>query len=240
MTQHVLVTRPQGQQHAIMALLQAAGFHASHQPTLTLSPLPLAAADRTRLLDLDQYQGVFFVSPNAVRFGVEALRDFWPQWPVDVHWLAVGDATAAALRAEGLDVISPPTGFNSEAVLELPQLQHVAGWKVLVLCGDGGRMLLTETLRARGAEVDRVALYQRDCAKDFKWPPEKLAAALVTSVESWQCLLNHSPDPEMLYVAGSARIGAAIGAAGFERIAVADSPHDEDMVACLIQHLSSP
>jgi uroporphyrinogen-III synthase len=237
MSLRVLVTRPAGQEAPVMALLAGAGFTPLHQSTLCIEPRVLDARERGYLMNLDQYHAVFLVSTNAVRLALEALTDYWPQWPVGVHWIAVGEATAAALADAGLPAVAPQTGFNSEAVLALPALQSLEEQQVLVLRGEGGRPLFAETLATRGARVDQVALYRRVCNPAFQWPAPPVDAALVTSVESWHCLQQHRPPQQMLLVAGSARIGAAIRAAGYGNLTVAASPHDEDMVACLTQHL---
>lgn len=237
MSLRVLVTRPAGQEAPVMALLAGAGFTPLHQSTLCIEPREPDARERGMLMNLDQYHAVFLVSTNAVRLAVEALSDYWPQWPIGVHWIAVGEATARALTDAGLPAEAPQSGFNTEAVLALPALQSLDEKQVLVLRGEGGRPLFAETLAARGARVDQVALYRRVCNPAFAWPAPPVEAVLVTSVESWHCLQQHRPPQQTLLVAGSARIGAAIRAAGYGNLTVAASPHDEDMVACLTQHL---
>lgn len=231
----VLVTRPAGQADAIMAGLHEAGFAAVHVPVLSITPLPLSEAAKRQLLNVDECHAVFFVSPNAARLGCAALADVWPQWPVGVHWLAVGEATAAVLHEAGLPAEAPPEGFNSEAVLASPCLQSLAEKRVMILRGDGGRPLFADTLRDRGASVHTIALYQRDCASDFRWPDGRLDAVLVTSVESWHCLHERAAAELQgpLIIAGSERIAQVIRAAGYPRLQVAASPHDEDMLACL-------
>ena len=91
-----------------------------------IEPLPLADAHRRLLFDLDLYHAVFFVSANAAHHALNAFADLWPQWPVGVHWLAVGESTAAVIRDAGLTPEYPRSGFNSEAVLALPCLASVA------------------------------------------------------------------------------------------------------------------
>lgn len=226
---HVLVTRPAGQADALMAALAARGWRVTHRPAIAIEPLPLDDAARRTLLELDRYYAVMFVSVNAVSHAVAALADYWPQWPVGIHWLAVGDATADALRREGLTPVSPDHGFNSEALLTLPCLQQMTDRAVLIFSGDTGRTLLRDTLRARGARVDVLPLYRRVCAA-FAWPAE-VDVVMVTSVESWQCIAAQVPR-EVPVIAGSDRIADVIRADGREVVAAA-SPHDADMIAAL-------
>ena len=76
----------------------------------------------------------------------------------------MGAATAQILAEHGLDVKYPPAGDDSEALLQLPALREAiacADPRVLILRGEGGRELLAERLRDRGASVDYLELYRR-------------------------------------------------------------------------------
>jgi uroporphyrinogen-III synthase len=79
--------------------------------------------------------------------------------------------------------------LDSEGLLALPELQNVGGWRVLIFRGDGGRELLGDTLKARGAAVEYVTCYHR--SKPQQSAGELLAmqpdAITVTSSEA----LNH-------------------------------------------------
>lgn len=235
----VVVTRPEGQQHAMAGLLREAGYSPVHVPALRIEPLSVSNADRRLLMDLDQYHAVFFVSVNAVNLGVAAMADYWPQWPLGVHWLAVGEATARALEAVGLPAERPGCGHDSESVLMLSCLRDLRERKVLVLRGEGGRDLFGQRLRDRGARVDYISLYQRVCETETGWPERPVTAVLVTSVESWHCLQQKAASSlaRALVVAGSERIAAVIRRAGLPAVVAAASPRDEDMLECLNSNL---
>jgi uroporphyrinogen-III synthase len=55
----------------------------------------------------------------------------------------------------------PTTSFDSEGLLALPALTKVTGKRVLIFRGEGGRTVLGDTLRARGATVEYVDCYRR-------------------------------------------------------------------------------
>lgn len=234
----VVVTRPEGQEGFMMAALEMAGYSPAHYPALAIEPLTLERARQRLIMDLDQYHAVIFVSANAVHLGLEALAEYWPQWPVGLHWVAVGAATAQALRAANLPAEAPASGFNSEAVLELPCLQALSERRVLLLRGEGGRGVLEDTLAERGARVDAIPVYRRICDDTGQWPETSVLAVLVTSVESWHCLREQglARFNDALVVAGSERIAEAVRADGAPQVVAAASPRDEDMLECLITH----
>ena len=230
--EHVLVTRPAGQADDLMASLDAAGIRASHVPALSITPLPLAAAARQWLFDLDHYRAVVVVSVNAAHMLLDHLQTIWPQWPQDLPFVAVGPATAAVLAAEGVDVVMPPSGFNSEAVLDLPLWHSFRDGKVLLAAGEGGRTLLTDTLRDSGFVVDNLVLYRRGCDQAFRWPSEPVDALMVTSEDGWHCLEAKVP-ADCIVLAGSERIADVIRLTFTGRVLAARSPRDEDMMALM-------
>lgn len=155
-------TRPAGQEHGLRHALAALGGELLNFPVIEIEPAdpaPLQALDLARL-DL-----AFFVSPNAVEQAFN-IRPF-QEWPPALRVATVGPGSAQALVQQGYaSVIRPDGGFDSEAVLALPEFsaQRLAGKRVLIVRGEGGRELLADTLRARGAQLSEVSSYRRRCA----------------------------------------------------------------------------
>ncbi len=73
---------------------------------------------------------------------------------------AIGPGTAAALREHGIRADVVPERFVAEALVEALEPVAVEGRRVLVARAAEARSVLPDALRARGAEVDDVALYE--------------------------------------------------------------------------------
>jgi uroporphyrinogen-III synthase len=158
---------------------------------------------------------------------------------------AVGRATAAALRAQGLEPdLVPARGFDSESLLALPELTQVSGKRALILRGDGGRPLLGETLRERGAEVAFAEVYRRvipdiDVSTELSAWRERLGFITVSSDEVLHNLIEMlGPSHRawllsMPLVVISDRGGATAMQIGFRRVAVAEETSDEGILEAL-------
>ena len=97
------------------------------------------------------------VSLNAVEHGL-ALMDTARAPQTRARMMAVGESTAAALEQAGFDaVLRPARGASSEALLA----KTVAGSRILIVRGEGGRQLLGDTLSKRGARVTYAEVYRR-------------------------------------------------------------------------------
>src|SRR5690606_34287481 len=112
---------------------------------------------------LVNYQHIIFISTNAVEHGLRLFRRPGDPWPAAPVVYAIGRATAQALRAAGIAALEAEGRMDSEALLALPALQSVAGQRVLIVRGEGGRSRLASTLAARGAHVDIAESYRRLC-----------------------------------------------------------------------------
>lgn len=111
---------------------------------------------------LDRFDWAVFVSPTAVERAWPAIAARGGL-PAGVRVAAVGRGSARELMQRGVgDVLTPAQGkADSESLLALPALQAMAGQRVAIFRGEGGRTLLAETLGVRGAEVRHAVCYRR-------------------------------------------------------------------------------
>ncbi len=160
----IAVTRPRDQAAPLARRIEQAGGIPLLFPLLDIAPAQDQRALHEQISRLAQFDLAVFISPNAVQYGMAAIRNAvnGAVLPHTLKIASVGQGSAKALRELGAaDIIVPAGNFDSEGLLALPELQSVAGWRVIIFRGDGGRELLGDTLRARGATVDYAACYRR-------------------------------------------------------------------------------
>lgn len=160
----VLLTRPVGQTDKLAAAIAAQGGTSMLLPLLSIAPVEERADTervKSRILALDSYDAAIFISTNAAALGMEWIETYWPQLPLGLEAYAVGPGTAAILREHPWPVHCSTTGVTSEDLMALAGLQQLRGKRIALFRGKGGRELLAETLRERGAQVDYVELYTR-------------------------------------------------------------------------------
>jgi uroporphyrinogen-III synthase len=157
----VLVTRPVEQAARLVSRLRDLGAAPLLFPALAIVPAAASQNLEATLAQVEQYDLHLFISPTAAQFGLAAL----PSDAIEhLRAAAIGNGTAAALRAKGVNnILTPITGADSEHLLALPQFGELAGKRVLIFRGEGGRELIADTLRERGAAVDYAECYRRIC-----------------------------------------------------------------------------
>lgn len=157
----VVVTRPAHQAEALCQSIEAQHGSALRFPVIEISACADTDKLKAQLNHLDEFQLAIFVSANAVFSSMKILENI-QGWPKGLAITAIGQSTAKAIAANGLMVSHlSPKPYNSEALLDLTELQNLQGQRVIIFRGNGGRELLAETLRERGAEVEYAECYQR-------------------------------------------------------------------------------
>jgi uroporphyrinogen-III synthase len=160
-----LVTRPEGQATALVHGIQALGGNVQHIPLLAIKPVDDLSGLKKMANELTGYRACIFISANAVKAAWPILSAANPAgWPTTVAAAAVGPGTAAVLRAYGVaQVVQPERQYDSEGLLSEPFFAEMSchGQAFALIRGEGGRDFLAQSLRARGARVDDVAVYRR-------------------------------------------------------------------------------
>lgn len=155
----VVLTRPEGDNARLESTLAQRGYGVVVQPLLRIAPLP--ESELPDPPDLASGDVCIFISANAARMGLPTLMG--PMVEHGIVSLAVGPRTASVLEAEGL-AVTVPEQMDSEGLLALPALTDVSDKHVVIVKGEGGRETLTETLEARGAQVEEYVCYRREVA----------------------------------------------------------------------------
>lgn len=216
---------------------------------LAIEPLPETPASRSLIQDFDHFRHVVVVSPVAAEFVLEKLDHWWPQRPAGQTWYAVGPGTARRLQETGIECLTADSGHDSESLLQRPELAQLEHQKVLICSGEGGRAVLVESLRKRGAQVEKLALYRRRkpnypqsrLVKDlFQFNPQ---AVIALSGETLNNLisLGQPADPmlfQRLLLVPTDRVAAQARAAGFTRVLTAGALDPEGLAARLVDGLS--
>lgn len=242
----VLVTRPEPAAGRLADALAAEAAVVFRVPALEIAPVEgVDSAERLRgrLADVSV---VVFTSVNAVEGFFGLMPESAPgRLPAVV--LAVGRATAEALRARGLAGVRTPRGrFDSEGLLACPQLdaRRVAGRLVAVVKGEGGRDLLGKELRRRGAEVIEANVYRRRAperlAEMLDGVRESVDVVIVTSAEALGNLAGAAPWTapwlsSRVVVTVSERVAAAARARGLTRLAVAGGADAASIVEAAVR-----
>jgi len=151
----VLNTRPLDQAHLLSESIKNFGGAVINCPAIRIAPpsQPWLA----ELPDLGSISYIIFTSANAVNFSCPSL----PPFPNKIQVIAIGEATSNALKQYGINADYIPAVANSENLLSWPPLQAIAQQNILLIKGTGGRSLISDTLKRRGANLIELAVYQR-------------------------------------------------------------------------------
>jgi uroporphyrinogen III methyltransferase / synthase len=156
----VAVTRARAQASGLARRLEALGASVLQAPAIRIQALPDAGEAR---LDPSPYDLICVTSPNGVGALFERLDD-GVHPPGDARALAgakiaaIGPGTARELAARGIVADVIPERFVAESLVEA--LAEIPVERALVARASEARDVLPEALRARGVEVDVLALYE--------------------------------------------------------------------------------
>jgi len=224
----ILITRPEPGAAESARAVAALGWEAVLAPALALTALPFKAPGNC--------QAIIVTSRAAAR----ALP------PATLPLIAVGEATAAEARARGFaDVRAAAGDAQALAALIGATLKPEAGTLCLAV-GEGYALDLAAALRAKGFRVIRRVVYAARPSTEL--PAEALQAirerrihaALFTSPRSALVAMRlladaglHKAAQNMIAIALSPRIAAALAALPWAEIRTASRPDHAALLACL-------
>ena len=239
----IAITRPIDQAKKLSALIEQAGGTPILFPLIEITPLNDYSQFEAVIQPITDYDWAIFISSNAVQNGMPRLVK--NGIPPHLKFAAIGPITASELQSFGIkDVLIPQGRFDSESLLTLPEMTNVAGKKILIVRGLGGRDVLVEILKTRGAQVTFAECYQRENPQTNcnllaqLYSDKKLHGIVVTSSEAMRHLLDLARDADWLrYVTlfvNHARVAELPTLLGL-KVRVANAPGDESMLASLMQ-----
>jgi uroporphyrinogen-III synthase len=234
----ILVTRPFRQAAGLVELIEQQGGDAIVFPVIEIAANYVKEWSEWHPL---QTNWLVFVSRNAVEHFLQGS----PQTlPAHIKLAATGEGTAQTMRENRLTVdLQPELSNGSEGLLQLPEWQQMDQQHVVIVRGDGGRELMAETLRARGAKISYLEVYRRQlptvsadlqqqaCSADW------LTATSANGVTNLLSLLSTNC-PEILQkplVVVSERIKAFAIEKGFKQVHVSLDASDGAIIQRLIE-----
>lgn len=176
----VLVTRARAQASRLTETLETMGARVIELPAIRIDDPAdgYEAVDATISL-IASYDWLIFTSVNGVDRFFDRLfaankdaRDL-----TKAHFAAIGKATAARLKHYGILADVVPQEYRAEGVIEALKGELAPGERVLIPRAQEAREILPESLRAYGAIVDVVPVYETKAAAADAGEVKKMLAA---------------------------------------------------------------
>ena len=210
---NIWITRTEPGATALAECLEAAGFKPFKAPVLRIEPLGFESPQGL-------FEAAIFLSAHGARLAAQAVKGRFRRA------FAVGRRTRQVLLEWGIDATAAEAESSEGLLADLPNL---AGRRVLLVSGVGGRNVLGPGLERRGADVKRLEVYQRvpvfpavECAE--------IDAAVASSGDGFRQAAGvwfaAGGAPELPVLVPSARVGAlgrGLGLANVIECAGADS-----------------
>lgn len=244
----MLVTRPVHQAAQLIELIQSAGGHAYKFPAIEIRSVGNRSALLTEIESLPECDYAFFISPNAVTYGIDAISESIGALPQSLRLACIGAGTIAALKDAGYQChVSPVDNFNSEALLDLPELRDIKDKRIVIFRGNDGRDKLRNELVKRGAHVEYIACYERAApTTDIKPVVSELANNNIdiisfTSADAARNIVTMLGDQAayilaLPVIAISKRVADVCRTLGFTgKIILTKAVSDEAIVNCMIE-----
>jgi uroporphyrinogen III methyltransferase/synthase len=222
----VLVPRTKEQAGAMSERLRGFGAVPVEVPTIAVEPprTPTQMERAIKGLVTGRYEWIVFTSTNAVK----AVREKFTEFGLDARAFAgvkiacVGDATAAAVRAFGIEPELVPTGEQSSdgLLVDFPPYDDVLDPidRVLLPRADIATETLAAGLRERGWEIDDVTAYRTVRAAP---PAAEIRDAIKSGGFQAVCFTSSSTVRNLVGIAGKPHARTVVACIGPQTAATA-------------------
>ena len=174
----IVVTRTREQASKLTEMLVPMGARVIEFPTIEIRRLGTAGKLFDAISAMSTYDWIIFTSQNAVNIFFDEVFDAGKDVRVfgKIRIAAIGKASADELKKYGLTADLVPPQFVAESLLEEMAKLNMKGKKILLPCSADARPVLAEGLKALGADVNRIHIY--NAVK-----PELIDAELIEQVK---------------------------------------------------------
>lgn len=165
-----LVTRPEEKSNDFIRYLSSKGVQTRSLPMISIEPINFLDNSEIiykKLSKLFEFDLAIFISSFSVSIFDSFLKTLNLNCSNELNCIAIGSQTAKAIQEKGWKLdescIFDDSKYKqtSEVLLSLPPLREVSNKNIMIVRGFGGREILSDVLRKRGANVEYLELYNR-------------------------------------------------------------------------------
>ncbi|MFO7931033.1 MAG: uroporphyrinogen-III C-methyltransferase [Desulfosalsimonas sp.] len=158
----IVVTRARNQASGLVQRLSELGASVYEVPAIEIRPVNDLSRLDAAVKSIKDYTWLVFTSVNGVdsffeRLGAQGLD---ARALGGIKTAAIGPATAARMRENGVNADIVPESYRAESVVSAFENLDMSGEKVLLPRAEGARPVLPDELAKMGAQVDEIISYR--------------------------------------------------------------------------------
>ena len=240
----ILVTRPSPEGEKLTELFNQANLPAQHLPFFKISQGRDILQLQHQLNQLLPQDIVIVVSPQVTHVINQYFTNL--TLPKNISYFAIGKKSAQLFNQFSEIEVNYPDREDSEGLLVLLQQQSVKQRNILILCGNSGRPLLAQTLKARQAKVKLIECYSRT---PITYQPDILSGhipqqlIIITSIDHLNQLESYSSDEhkkQSCLLVTSQRIFTKAKELTWQNVLLVNSADNQTVFYAVKQHFPTP
>ena len=240
----IFVTRPSPEGEKLSELFNQANLPAQHLPFFKISQGRDIRQLQHQLNQLLPQDIVIVVSPQVTHAINQYVTNL--TLPKNISYFAIGKKSAQLFKQFTEIEVNYPDRENSEGLLVLLQQQSVKQRNILILCGNSGRPLLSQTLMNRQAKVKLIECYTRI---PIIYQPDILSEhisqqlIIITSIEHLNQLESYSSDEhkkQSCLLVTSQRIFTKAKELTWQNVLLVNSADNQTVFNAVKQHFPTP